>query len=56
MPLSESTPTSLPPLTRVAVLGAGALGLASLGQLVDGGVAQEQIVAFEAREDVGGLW
>lgn len=56
MTLSESTSTSLPPLSRVAVIGAGALGLASICQLVEGGVAREQIVAYEAREDVGGLW
>lgn len=56
MTLSESSPTSLPPLSRVAVIGAGALGLASIGQLIAGGVLREDIVVFEAREDVGGLW
>lgn len=54
--LSPSTPTSLPLLSRVCVLGAGALGLASVGQLVEGGVDRASIVCYEAREDVGGLW
>lgn len=56
MPLSPSTPASLPPLSRVAVIGAGALGLASVVQLIDGGVSREDVTVFEAREDVGGLW
>lgn len=52
----RSDPIPLRPLTRIAVVGGGALGLAALEQLIEGGVPREAIVCFEGRSDVGGLW
>lgn len=49
--------SQLPEITRVAVIGAGGMsGLTSLAQLLDKGVAPDQIVGFEAREVAGGVW
>ncbi|ODN83922.1 hypothetical protein L198_07619 [Cryptococcus wingfieldii CBS 7118] len=49
------------PVTRVAVIGAGAAGLAQLQQLQEawerGNVQSKlELVAFETKEDVGGVW
>ncbi|ODO04555.1 hypothetical protein I350_05159 [Cryptococcus amylolentus CBS 6273] len=49
------------PVTRVAVIGAGAAGLAQLQQLQEawqrGNVQSKlEVVAFETKEDVGGVW
>ncbi|CED83170.1 fad nad-binding domain-containing protein [Phaffia rhodozyma] len=52
-----SLPTAtLPPLSKVAVIGAGSLGLAQVKQLIDRGVQKKDIVVYEARDDVGGIW
>ncbi|GMK56537.1 hypothetical protein CspeluHIS016_0303770 [Cutaneotrichosporon spelunceum] len=48
---------SLPPLSRVAVIGAGGpSGLVAVAQLVAAGVQSSQILAFEARTKAGGVW
>ncbi|WVQ74674.1 hypothetical protein IAR50_004278 [Cryptococcus sp. DSM 104548] len=49
------------PVTRVAVIGAGAAGLAQLQQLQeawqrDNVHSKLEVVAFETKEDVGGVW
>lgn len=50
-------PIPLPPLTRVAVIGAGGpSGLVAVKQLLEAGVEPSQIVAYEARERAGGVW
>lgn len=47
----------LPPITRVAIVGAGGpSGINALTQLLDKGVKPSQIRAFEARESAGGVW
>lgn len=47
----------LPPLTRVAVIGAGGpSGLVAVKQLLEAGVRPDQIAAFEARDRAGGVW
>lgn len=55
--------TDTRPLTRIAVIGAGASGLATLAQLKEvysrPKVAAEtrvEIVGFESRDGVGGIW
>lgn len=49
--------------TRVAVIGVGSAGLAALKQAVDAFSRPEvasrtrlELVGFETRDDVGGLW
>ena len=55
--LALSAPVSLPPLTRVAVIGAGGpSGLAAVSQLLDKGVGPSQIVGYEAKPRAGGVW
>lgn len=46
---------------RVAVIGAGASGLAQTQQLLEAWDREEvktklEVVVYEAREDVGGVW
>jgi cation diffusion facilitator CzcD-associated flavoprotein CzcO len=46
---------------RIAVIGAGSAGLAQIKQILDafsrpGVEKQLELVAFETRDDVGGLW
>lgn len=55
MTLSPATP--LPPLTRVAVVGAGGpSGLVAVKQLLEAGVPASDILPFEARQTPGGVW
>lgn len=50
-------PLPLPPLSRVAVVGAGGpSGLVAVAQLLAAGVAPSQILAFESRDRAGGVW
>ncbi|CAK9783300.1 FAD/NAD(P)-binding domain-containing protein [Cutaneotrichosporon oleaginosum] len=50
-------PIPLPPLTRVAVVGAGGpSGLVAVAQLLAAGVEPSQILAFESRDRAGGVW
>ncbi len=49
------------PITRIAVIGAGAAGITQAKQIVDAWSVnnvetQLQIVVFEARDAVGGVW
>jgi NADPH-dependent 2,4-dienoyl-CoA reductase/sulfur reductase-like enzyme len=44
---------------RIAIIGAGPAGLAALKAVLDSGEWKKgywDVVAFEAREDVGGVW
>ncbi|MGW0930502.1 flavin-containing monooxygenase [Streptomyces sp. NPDC002644] len=43
----------IPPVRRVAVVGAGAAGLTAVKELTEAGL---EVVAFERRERPGGLW
>lgn len=56
-PPTTAPPPDLPPLTRVAVLGAGGpAGLAVLSQLLAKGISPRSIVGYEARSTLGGVW
>lgn len=48
------------PLPRIAVIGAGAAGLAQAKQVLDAFRIPQgpgvELVVFEARRDVGGVW
>jgi cation diffusion facilitator CzcD-associated flavoprotein CzcO len=51
------------PVTRVAIIGAGSSGLATLKQVVDAFARPEvkqrtslDVVVYEAKSDVGGVW
>lgn len=49
------------PVIRVAVIGAGASGLVQTQQLLEAWSREAvktklEVVVFEAREDVGGVW
>jgi cation diffusion facilitator CzcD-associated flavoprotein CzcO len=51
------------PVTRVAIIGAGASGLTQLKQLLDAFARPEvrkrtrlEVVVFETKRDVGGVW
>jgi cation diffusion facilitator CzcD-associated flavoprotein CzcO len=47
----------LPPLHRVAVVGAGGpSGLVAVAQLLAAGVEPANILAFESRDRAGGVW
>ena len=55
--MSTSEPIPLPPLTKVAIIGAGGpSGISALTQLLDKGVRPDQIRAYEARSSAGGVW
>jgi cation diffusion facilitator CzcD-associated flavoprotein CzcO len=55
MALSPAIP--LPPLTRIAIVGAGGpSGLVALRQLLVAGVPPSSISAYEGRATAGGVW
>lgn len=63
---SSSRPTTMSPslpVIRVAIIGAGSSGLATLKQVVDAFARQEvrrrtslDVVVYESKSDVGGVW
>jgi cation diffusion facilitator CzcD-associated flavoprotein CzcO len=55
MPVSNSS-ASLPPISRIAVVGGGALGVRQTGLLLEEGVPIEKIVCYESKGRLGGLW
>lgn len=55
--MATADPIPLPPLTKVAIIGAGGpSGISALTQLLDKGVRPDQIRAYEARSSAGGVW
>ncbi|KAK8861227.1 hypothetical protein IAR55_002046 [Kwoniella newhampshirensis] len=59
--MTYDLPSSRSETTRIAVIGAGSSGLAQLQQLLETWKRDEvrtklEVVVFEAREDVGGVW
>ncbi|KAL1408545.1 monooxygenase [Vanrija albida] len=55
--MRHSPAIPLPPLTRVAIVGAGGpSGLVAVQQLLEAGIPPHKILAYEGRATAGGVW